>query len=268
VTTLENALQQVEGGQLLYLHATLLLDLARAREQAGDKVGAAVEAKAAGAALATLDVVLAPADLALLERSRPGSSAPPVARTASLACEGNWWVASFAGASVRLPNSKGLRYLAELIGQPGTERHVLDLVEQVEGVAPAGGVDRRALGDAGPALDREARTAYRRRIEQLRAAANDAVTDGRFEAAEAMQGEIDQLVAELARAFGLGGRDRRAASAAERARLNVTRSLRAAIARLTEALPAASVLDQRVRTGIYCCYQPTPGDDVRWVVQS
>jgi hypothetical protein len=38
----------------------------------------------------------------------------------------------------------------------------------------------------------------------------------------------DFLVAELARAVGLGGRDRRAASHAERARLNATRAIRAA----------------------------------------
>ena len=268
VSTLEKALEQVQGEQLLWLHATLLLDLARARDQAGDKLGGALEAKAAAAALATLDVVLAPADLALLERSSAGSSEPPVARTASLMWDGKWWVASFAGASVRLPNSKGLRYLAELIAQPGTERHVLDLVDRVEGVAPGGGVDRRALGDAGPELDGEARAAYRRRIEQLRAAADDALSDGRLEAAEAAQCEIDQLVAELARAFGLGGRDRRAASTAERARLNVTRALRASIARLGEGLPAAQTLDRRVRTGLYCSYQPAPGEEVRWVVQS
>jgi tetratricopeptide (TPR) repeat protein len=266
VTTLESALQQVEGGQLLCLRATLLLDLARARERAGDRLGAAIDAKAAGAAVAKLDVVLAPADLALLERFKRGSSEPPLARIASLACEGTWWVASFAGASVRLPGSKGLRYLAELLGQPGIERHVLDLVDRVDGLAPD--ADRRALGDAGPALDGEARTAYRRRIEQLREAADEALTDGRLEAAEAMQREIDQLVSELARAFGLGGRDRRVASAAERARLNVTRALRASIARLAEGLPAAPALDHRVRTGLYCCYQPAPEDDVRWVVQS
>jgi tetratricopeptide (TPR) repeat protein len=99
VTTLENALAQVEGGQLLWLHATLLLDLAHARDRAGDKLGGALEAKAAAAALATLDVVLAPADLALLERSNAGSTEPLLARTASLAWEGKWWLASFAAGT-------------------------------------------------------------------------------------------------------------------------------------------------------------------------
>ena len=74
---------------------------------------------------------------------------------------------------------------------------------------------------------------------------------------------------QLARAFGLGGRSRRASSASERARLNVTRALRAATAKLSEALPeAGTVLDERLRTGLYCAYEPGDGDDVRWLVQS
>ncbi len=95
------------------------------------------------------------------------------------------------------------------------------------------------------------------------------MSDGRLEAAEALQGELDQLVAQLAQAFGLGGRNRVAASAAERARLNVTRALRAALARLDEAVPGAgAALDRRVRTGLYCAYEPADDDPVRWIVQS
>ena len=82
-------------------------------------------------------------------------------------------------------------------------------------------------------------------------------------------GSSSQLVGQLAQAFGLGGRDRRAASAAERSRLNVTRALRAALARVTEALPhAGQVLDRSVRTGTYCAYEPDENDEVVWIVQS
>ena len=75
--------------------------------------------------------------------------------------------------------------------------------------------------------------------------------------------------ADLARAFGLGGRDRRASSAAEKARLNVTRALRSVLAKLTDALPeAGGVLDRRVRTGSFCVYEPDPDDAVMWSVHS
>ena len=42
---------------------------------------------------------------------------------------------------------------------------------------------------------------------------------------DALQEELDQYVRQLAGAFGLGGRDRPSGSAAERARLNVTRAV-------------------------------------------
>lgn len=146
---------------------------------------------------------------------------------------------------------------------------MLDLVDRVEGVDVDAGVDRRKLGDAGEVLDARTRTTYRRRIEELRGEADDALAAGQLEKAEAVQAELDQLVAQLAQAFGLGGRERRAASAAERARLNVTRAVRAAIANLVEAMPeAAGVLDRRVRTGLYCAYEPAEGDELRWIVQS
>jgi len=80
-----------------------------------------------------------------------------------------------------------------------------------------------------------------------------------------IQAEIDALVAELARAVGLGGRDRRAASAAEKARLNVTRALRSAIRTVAEVLPdLGHHLDAAVRTGIFCSYDPPAGSTVRW----
>lgn len=83
------------------------------------------------------------------------------------------------------------------------------------------------------------------------------------------QAELDVLVAELARSLGLDGRARTAASVSERARLNVTRALRSALAKLTEALPVAgAVLDRRVRTGVFCAYEPHADDEAMWSVQS
>jgi hypothetical protein len=268
VGTLEATVDRLDAGQVPWLRATLLLELARLREAAGDAVGAGIDATAASAILSKLDVVAAAEDLALIERlGRSGRAAE--AAIAELVQDGKWWTASSGGASVRLPDTKGLRYLAMLLVQPGVERHALDLVDREEGVAVAGGIDRRTLGDAGPVLDGRARVAYRRRIEELRADADEALAAGRLDDAEACQAEIDQLVSQLAQAFGLGGRHRPAASAAERARLNVTRALRAAIARLTDALPTAgAVLDRRVRTGTYCAYVPDDSDPVRWIVQS
>jgi hypothetical protein len=270
ISELEAAVDRLDAAQLPWLRATLLLDLARLRDRSGGRAAATLDAQAAAAVIANLDVVLDPDDASLLERLCGSSSiAGAAAETAALGRDGKWWVVSSGGSSVRMADTKGLRYLAELVARPGVERHALDLVDRLEGPAPAGGPDRRALGDAGEVLDARARAAYRHRVEELRAQADEALAAGRLDTAEAKQAELDQLVAQLAQAFGLGGRQRRAASAAERARLNVTRALRAAVAKLVDAMPGAGeVLDRRIRTGLYCAYEPDPTDKVRWIVQS
>jgi tetratricopeptide (TPR) repeat protein len=191
VTTHEHAVDCVDARSLPLLRASLLIDLAVARERAGDRVAAAVDAAAAAAIVTELDVVLAPAAEAALARLARNAPARVEPVTATLALQGKWWVASCAGTSVRLQNTKGLRYLAALVARPGVERHVLDLVDSVEGVS-ADGPDRRALGDAGTVLDARARGEYRRRIEALRAAADDALEAGLLDEAETAQAELDQ----------------------------------------------------------------------------
>jgi tetratricopeptide (TPR) repeat protein len=174
--------------------------------------------------------------------------------------EGDYWSIVFEGRTVRVRDLKGMRYLAQLLGKPGREFHVLDLVAAETG-------QPTALGDAGEMLDERAKTAYRRRlleieddIEQARAV-GDA---GREEQADA---ERDFLVRELARAVGLGGRDRRAASASERARSGVTRAVRHGIARIGEHHPELGEhLDHAVRTGTYCAYVPDPGAPAAWTL--
>ncbi|HEV2810983.1 MAG TPA: hypothetical protein VGV93_11390 [Acidimicrobiales bacterium] len=271
IETMEAALDRLPSTGMPLLRATLLLDLVRLHDHVGNRAAASVEAHRAAAALAELDVALPAGDVALLDRFRPtapttgGRTATP---TAILHAEDRCWILTHAGTRARLSDTKGLRYLAELLRNPGTERHALDLVDRVEGVDPDRGLDRRHLGDAGELVDARARTAYRHRIEALRGEIDDALETGGDDQAELLQAELDQLVGHLAQAFGLGGRSRRASSASERARLNVTRALRAATAKVAEALPeAGTVLDRRLRTGLYCAYEPRDGD-VRWIVQS
>jgi hypothetical protein len=73
------------------------------------------------------------------------------------------------------------------------------------------------------------------------------------------------MVGELRRATGLAGRPRRATADAERARVNVTRTLRATIDRITAAAPIAGAhLASSIRTGTMCRYQPAPGGPDRW----
>ncbi|HEX2041635.1 MAG TPA: hypothetical protein VHF24_03270 [Acidimicrobiales bacterium] len=269
IETIESALDRLPPAGVPLLRVTLLVDLARLHDRAGNGTAAQVEARRAEALLAGLDVVFPDGYVALLERLGAGRSTTAdgaVPQRATLRWEDRCWIVSCGDTRARLNDTKGIRYLAELVKNPGVERHALDLVDRVEGVGPAErGPDRRRLGDAGELVDARARHVYRRRIEALRAEIDEALEKGFDHHAEALHAELDQLVAQLAQAFGLGGRARRASSAAERARLNVTRALRAATAKVSEALPeAGAVLDRRLRTGLYCAYEPHDADDVRW----
>ena len=77
--------------------------------------------------------------------------------------------------------------------------------------------------------------------------------------------ERDVLVRELSRAVGLGGRNRRAGSASERARSAVTRAMRHALARIrTHHAPLGDHLDRTIRTGTYCVYLPDPRFPITW----
>jgi hypothetical protein len=172
--------------------------------------------------------------------------------------EGDYWSVVFERRTVRVRDLKGIRYLAQLLANPGREVHVLDLVAGVTG-------QPMPLGDAGVMLDERAKTAYRRRlaeieddIEQARALADD-----RREAQA--DAERDFLIRELARAVGLGGRGRRATSASERARSGVTRAIRQAMTRIGEHHPELGEhLNRAVRTGTYCAYVPDPGAPAAW----
>ena len=170
--------------------------------------------------------------------------------------DGELWRLAFDGESVHMPDLKGLHDLARLLAAPGEELHVLDLGAAVDGVSPQ--------GHAGELLDKEARAAYRARVDELREerelaeAANDTVR------AERAREELDAIGEALRSAYGLGGRARRAGDQAERARSAVTWRIRSAISRVEAVHPALGRhLKNSVRTGTFCSYAPEQPVDWR-----
>jgi tetratricopeptide (TPR) repeat protein len=184
--------------------------------------------------------------------------------------EGEYWAIAYEGDAFRLKDSKGLRYLGRLLAEPGRELHALDLVAGERASERAGdrvepGLLSSALGDAGEVLDARAKAEYRSRLAELEQDAEEARALGDDERAARADAERDFIARELASALGLGGRDRRAASASERARVSVTRAIRAALARIPEQSPALSEhLDRTIRTGTFCSYVPDPRAAVDW----
>jgi hypothetical protein len=121
------------------------------------------------------------------------------------------------------------------------------------------------VGDAGELLDERAKSAYRRRLTEIEDDIDQARALEETEREAQADAERDFLVRELARAVGMGGRDRRAASACERARSGVTRAIRQGIARIGEHHPPLGEhLNRAVRTGTYCAYVPDPGAPAAW----
>ncbi len=75
-------------------------------------------------------------------------------------------------------------------------------------------------------LDERAKSAYRRRLSELREELDQAKQRGDVERGLRVEREIDALTRELSRAVGLGGRGRRAGSASERARQSAAKTIK------------------------------------------
>jgi hypothetical protein len=169
---------------------------------------------------------------------------------ATLRPEGGVWHIDFKGTNVHLPDLKGLWHLRELVSRPHQFVPALALIgASSEELVPQ--------SDTGPVLDREALRAYRRRLAELDDDLDDAAIHGDAGRQAKRTAERDALIAELKRATGLGGQPRRSGSPAEKARLNVTRTIRHAIGDLSTKVPElAEHLDESIVTGVSCCYQP------------
>lgn len=242
---------------------SLLADLRRGRDRivadATRALGAVAYAEtyALGTALPLEAVV----QQALVEVGNvPAASAlpRPAPTNASLRLDGTDWEVSFSGRTVRTRDAKGIRYLSRLLFEPRREFHALDLaMHRAAEVAPADGGMSLDAGHAGELLDPVAKEAYRRRLRDLAEDRDEATDLGDTERVAHAQEEMDAITQELAEAFGLGGRSRRAADAGERARKAVSKCLRDSIRKVGELHPdLGRHLENSVRTGTFCSYEP------------
>lgn len=219
----------------------------------------------------------------------PGSGIGNPGRTTSSARkgifrkEGEYWTVGYEGNTFRLKDTRGLGYLAHLLRHPAVEFHALDLFggiasqheedqanQSAQGLPRAdedlqkAGIHIGSLGDAGEMLDERAKVAYRRRLSELREELDQAKGRGNLERAEQAEREIDALTRELSRAVGLGGRNRRAASASERARQTITHSIKSVLERIVRSDRSLDFLSRCIKTGTFCSYQPDHDFPIAW----
>jgi hypothetical protein len=195
--------------------------------------------------------------------------------------QGEYWPISYEGRQFNLRDLKGLRYIAYLLRYPGTEFPVLDLVAAVEGTrqqSRAGwhvGMTEEQLAEDGlalsdgnrsePVLDPQAKNEYQTRIQELQEEIDEAESNNNSELAANLKEERDSIVDQLLATSGLGGRDRRTPSPAERARVSVRKSIGTALVRIEREHEALGQhLRNAIKTGAFCSYSPeTPTD---WIL--
>ena len=183
--------------------------------------------------------------------------------------EGEYWTVGFEGDEFRLKDSKGLAYIQLLIANPGQEFHVLDFAVGAEGSDPkfrgTQELHSSGAGDAGEILDAKARAQYKARIKELQEQLEEARSWNDSERVAVATKEMDLLTQQLAGAVGLGGRNRRAGSASERARMSVGKAIRSAIRKIDQQSPTLGRhLESAIHTGTYVSYQPDPTRTLQW----
>jgi hypothetical protein len=204
------------------------------------------------------------ADVRALAADGSAATVAPAPRANAFVRDGTRWCISFDGASVRLADTRGLRYLARLLETPEREVHVVELLGLAEAGAAAtdsrpdrDGLSIRCGEDADPVLDARARADCRRRLAELRDEIADAERSNDLGRLERTRNEHAAVETELARAFGLFDRARRHDHAVERARKAVYNRIRAALAAIEAEHPALGRhLARSVTTGTYCAYRP------------
>jgi tetratricopeptide (TPR) repeat protein len=186
---------------------------------------------------------------------------PSGGAVARLRREGDYWTVEYADTTSRVRDMKGLYYLAYLLRDPGREFHALDLTKmQMQRDGFGAPVDHGL-----EVLDPQAKTAYRQRLEELRADLEEAEAFNDTGRAARARDEMEAIGEQLAAAVGLRGRDRTVRSTAERARTTVTQRVRTAIKHLAQLQPAlAQHLDDRIETGTFCVYRPDPTRPITW----
>jgi alpha-beta hydrolase superfamily lysophospholipase len=183
--------------------------------------------------------------------------------------EGDYWTVSWQGKIVRLKDAKGLHHIAYLLANagrqvPAYELAALGRTPEVARLANGAGLTAASLGDAGPVIDHTARERYKRRIDELRSELADAEKLNDTGRASHLRWELESLCDQIASAVGLRGRARTNGSHRERARQMVTKSVKAAIAKVRAGNAALGHhLATSIKTGNFCAYDPGP-ENISW----
>jgi hypothetical protein len=185
--------------------------------------------------------------------------------------ENDYWIIRYHGHTALFKSTRGLWCLAVLLHNSRREFHVSELLASpLDASTPAAAVAMHGHVMGGlyagvPVLDAQAKTECKRRLAELQQDLNEAKRFNDPQRKTEAQNEVQAITDYLAAAVGLGGRDRRASSDAERARSAVTKCIKKAIQKIGDAIPSLGYhLAARIKTGYFCSYKPHPDRPVAW----
>ena len=195
----------------------------------------------------------------------------PTREESSFLRQNDYWTIRYHGHAALLKSARGLHYLAVLLRDPGREFHVRELLARpIDVSTPAAVVAAHGRVTGGlyggvPVLDAQAKAEYKCRVNDLRQDLNQAERFNDPQRKTEVQKELQGIADHLASAVGLGGRDRKTSSDAERARSAVTKCIKKAVQKIGEAIPSLGYhLAARIKTGYFCSYNPRPDRPVAW----
>lgn len=185
--------------------------------------------------------------------------------------QNDYWIIRYHGHTAFLKSTRGLGILGVLLGNPGREFHVKELLApSIDSSTPTAAVTSpdQVTGKlyAGvPVFDAQAKAECKCRLNELRQDLDEAERFNDPQRKTDAQNEVQAIADYLASAIGLGSRNRKTPSDAERARSAVTKSIKKAIQKVGDAIPSLGYhLAARIKTGYFCSYAPHPERPVNW----
>ena len=195
--------------------------------------------------------------------------------------DGATWTATFCGDARTLRDSKGLAYIAILLGNPDQDHHATQMV-----AAAAGQTARQAVREHMPAddsggykkparnvkavpvgakLDDQALKEYRKKMEDIEAELKEAEGFNDSGRVSKLRQDLNLLTKEVAGAVGLRGNLRESGEQAEKNRQSVSTAIERALKVIKKEHPNMwGHLDQAVKRGQFLAYRP--GQRMPWVL--
>jgi len=208
----------------------------------------------------------------------PTSASPPLQNQAGpfFRQNGEMWTISYEDRTVHLKCSIGLRYLEHLLKNPKTDIPVEQLAalvssptipnepttfydQMTEEESADGGMRIVRMGDAGEVLDEKAQAAYRQSLHEIEREIEEAKKNNDLATLDRLKKDQAFIQAELAKARGFGGRNRKLGDVSERIRKTVTKAIQRSLQQIQTHHPALGQhLIHAIHTGTLCSYNPHP----------